>query len=643
MHASKSHSSPAQVRSAAPSGVGDAASSPAKPHRAAGFLSPASGGGDALRQLVAGHRSALAVVAVVVGIMVGLASVLFDLMIKGWSWLGTGYFDYASNAGARHGWLGLPAWVFLLFLPVLSALLYGPLVARFAPSARGHGIPEVMLAVAKNGGRIPGRVAVVKLIASSLTIGGGGSAGREGPIVQVGAALGSSIAGGLRLPTSRVVLLAAAGAAGGIAATFHAPLAGAVFALEVILAAFSAESFGYVVLSSVAASVTARAIQGSHTMVDIGASLTMTDLTDMGWVALVGVGAGLVGLGFSKLLYLIEDAIDWLWGFLRLPEWSRPAVLGLVLGAGLVAAPVLYGSGGSVQLAALSGQYSIGVLLLLLLGRAVFTSWTIGMGGSGGVFAPTLFLGALAGSAFGQAIAYLTDASPAVYGVIGMGAAFAGAARAPLTGVLIIVEMTEQYSLILPLMLAVVLATAASRYLTRATIYTEKLRRRGDALPQPVDRTLLGRRSAQRLMGAVPAVLSPAATLDEAARTMQEAGVSALPVCRNGSLDGDFLGVVTALDLALAADVSPTAPTLATLPLAHVSVPADSLPSQVLTRLSADGPEGVPVLNEAGRVVGWISRSDLVAKVRQAQLRALEQGKQSSWGSRYLDRKRSRR
>ena len=144
-------------------------------------------------------------------------------------------------------------------------------------------------------------------------------------------------------------------------------------------------------------------------------------------------------------------------------------------------------------------------------------------------------------------------------------------------------------------------------------------------------------------MGAVPAVLSPAATLDEAARTMQEAGVSALPVCRNGSLDGDFLGVVTALDLALAADVSPTAPTLATLPLAHVSVPADSLPSQVLTRLSAGGPEGVPVLNEAGRVVGWISRSDLVAKVRQAQLRALEQGKQSSWGSRYLDRKRSRR
>ncbi|MDO4792086.1 MAG: chloride channel protein [Buchananella hordeovulneris] len=633
---------PSPARAA--SSPGRAATASARPATASGR--PAQGANrtwESTRRAIAGHRSLLALVAVLIGALVGLASVLFDLMIRAWSWVGTGYTDYAAHAGAAHGWLGIPAWVFLLLLPVVSGLLYGPLVARFAPSARGHGIPEVMLAVARNGGRIPGRVAIVKLIASSLTIGGGGSAGREGPIVQVGAALGSWLAGLLRLPTSRVVLLAAAGGAGGIAATFHAPLAGAVFALEVILAAFSAESFGYVVLSSVAASVTARSIQGSHTLVDIGASLNLASLTDMGWVALVGLGAGLVGLGFSKLLYLVEDAIDWLWGKIGLPEWSRPAVLGLLLGAGLVAAPILYGSGGSVQLAALSGEYSIGVLLLLMLGRALYTSWTIGMGGSGGVFAPTLFLGALAGSAFGQAIAHVTGASPALYGVIGMGAAFAGAARAPLTGVLIIVEMTEQYALILPLMLAVVLATAASRYLTRATIYTEKLRRRGDALTQPIDRTLLGRRSAQQLMGSVPAVLSPATTLAQAAAQMQRAGVSSLPVCRSGNLDGEFLGVVTALDLAACLQDSATSPTLATVKLHHESVPPTALPSQILSHMVPGGPESLPVLDEDGRLVGWLSQHDVIARVQGAQLRALEQGKQSSWGSRYLDKRKSKR
>ncbi len=131
-----------------------------------------------------------------------------------------------------HGVWGWPPWLFLLLSPAIAGMLYGPLIQRFAPSAKGHGIPEVMLAVRRKGGRIPGRVAIVKILASALTIGSGGSAGREGPIVQVGASLGSTIASWLRMPVSRVVLLASCGSAAGIAATFHAPLAGAVFALE---------------------------------------------------------------------------------------------------------------------------------------------------------------------------------------------------------------------------------------------------------------------------------------------------------------------------------------------------------------------------------------------------------------------------
>lgn len=272
---------------------------------------------------VGAHRSLLGLVAAIVGLLVGGASVLFTAMIRGWTWVSTGFTEYSTHPGAAHAVLGIPAWVLLLIAPVLAALLYGPLVHRFAPSARGHGIPEVMLAVRRKGGAIPGRVAVVKLIASSLTIGSGGSAGREGPIVQVGASLGSSFARVLGLETSKVVLLASCGAAGGIAATFHAPLAGAVFALEVILTRFTAETFGYVVVSSVTASIVARAFQGDASAVRITADVAEWALRDLWWVGVLGVLAGLVGLGFSKLLYAVEDGLDAVWARVRLPEWAR--------------------------------------------------------------------------------------------------------------------------------------------------------------------------------------------------------------------------------------------------------------------------------------------------------------------------------
>ena len=292
--------------------------------------------------------------------------------------------------------------------------------------------------------------------------------------MQVGASLGSTIASWLRMPVSRVVLLASCGSAAGIAATFHAPLAGAVFALEVILVEFTAETFGFVVLSAVTSSMVARILQGDEMVVRVADNLTFTSMSDIWLVAVLGLVAGLCGLGFSKLLYASEDAIDWLWARTRLPEWARPGVLGLALGAALVAFPYMYGSGYPLEEEAIAGNFSIAFLLALMLGRAVFTSFTIGMGGSGGVFAPTLFIGAMAGAAFGDLVSPLSDSPVGVFAVVGMGAAFAGAARAPMTAVLIIVEMTGQFSLILPMMLAVVIATGASRFLTRATIYTEE-------------------------------------------------------------------------------------------------------------------------------------------------------------------------
>ena len=545
---------------------------------------------------VAAHRSLLGVTAALVGAVVGAAAVVFNLAIRAWTWVSTGYDEYTTHIGQSHGVWGWAPWLFLLLSPAIAGLLYGPLIQRFAPSAKGHGIPEVMLAVRRKGGRIPGRVAVVKILASALTIGSGGSAGREGPIVQVGASLGSTIASWLHMPVSRVVLLASCGSAAGIAATFHAPLAGAVFALEVILVEFTAEAFGFV--------------------------------------------AGLCGLGFSKLLYASEDAIDWLWARTHLPEWARPGVLGLVLGAALVVFPYMFGSGYPLEEEAIAGNYSIAFLLALMLGRAVFTSFTIGMGGSGGVFAPTLFIGAMAGAAFGDVISPLSDSPVGVFAVVGMGAAFAGAARAPMTAVLIIVEMTGQFSLILPMMLAVVIATGASRFLTRATIYTEKLRRRGDVLDDPVEGTLLGTRAASEWMTEAPETLSCEASAASAIAALRRTKETVLPVVNE---DRCFVGLVLSLRLAelTQEDGSLDAP-LSDLPLIDEAVAASAPPSDVLGALRRTGLQSLPVVDKDRRVVGWVSERDLVDRMYRDQRRAIEARMQTSWGSRMHERRRSR-
>ena len=597
-------------------------------------VEPAAGTRLRVGHAVAAHRSLLGVAAALVGAVVGAAAVVFNLAIRAWTWVSTGFDEYTTHIGQSHGVWGWAPWIFLLLSPAIAGLLYGPLIQRFAPSAKGHGIPEVMLAVRRKGGRIPGRVAVVKILASALTIGSGGSAGREGPIVQVGASLGSTIASWLRMPVSRVVLLASCGSAAGIAATFHAPLAGAVFALEVILVEFTAETFGFVVLSAVTSSVVARILQGDEMVIRVADNLTFASMSDIWWVALLGLVAGLCGLGFSKLLYASEDAIDWLWARTHLPEWARPGVLGLALGAALVAFPYMYGSGYPLEEEAIAGNYSIAFLLALMLGRAVFTSFTIGMGGSGGVFAPTLFIGAMAGAAFGDIVSPLSDSPVGVFAVVGMGAAFAGAARAPMTAVLIIVEMTGQFSLILPMMLAVVIAT------TRATIYTEKLRRRGDVLDDPVEGTLLGTRAASEWMTEAPEKLSCHASAASAIAALRRTKETVLPVVNE---DRRFVGLVSSLRLAelTQEDGSLDAP-LSDLPLIDEAVAASAPPSEVLGALRRTGLQSLPVVDEHRRVVGWVSERDLVDRMYRDQRRAIEARTQTSWGSRMQERRRSR-
>jgi CIC family chloride channel protein len=527
-------------------------------------------------------------------------------MISGLTRLFSGYADYAGHghvANPHLPWLG--HW-FVIFVPVVAGLLYGPLVYRFAREARGHGVPEVMVAVARDGGRIRPQVAVVKAIASALCIGGGGSVGREGPIVQIGSALGSSLAQLLHLDERRIKLLVACGAAGGIAATFNAPLAGVFFAMEIILRRWETHSFGMIVLASVTASVIGRAVLGNNPFLTLP-SFHIDHLVQYPLFALLGIVAGLVGVVFSRVLYAIEDACDWAW---HGPEWLRPAAGGVLLGGLLLVLPEMYGVGYPVLGRAVAGEYTVAFLIALLVGKLAACSLTIGIGGSGGVFAPSLFCGAMTGAIFGDivhSVAPQVGGSLGAYALVGMGAVFAGAARAPITAVVILFELTGEYTIILPLMLAIVLATGVSHLVSHDTVYTRKLLRRGIDIDEPAAATMR-RQPVTAFMVTPPPAIAINVDLRAVASRFAATGDSALPVLDE---TGRYVGMLKAHDLmdALAAGNATDIAAL-TAPVDPVTI--GSSIGQVLRRLDA-GESAVAVTDDDGALVGWVRHRDILA------------------------------
>ncbi len=426
-------------------------------------------------------RGGLFTIALVVGAGSGLGAVAFRYLIYFFTWLATGHVQFGQQGrvpSAHFPGLGL---AFFVVIPVIGGLIYGPLIYRYAREARGHGVPEVMIAVAEGGGRIRPQVAAVKSLASALTIGTGGSVGREGPIVQIGSALASSLGQWIRMPENRLRILVACGAAGGISATFNAPLTGVFFGVEIILREFSVEAIFTVMLSAMIADLVSRQFLGSAPFLSgLPPGITLHHLSSYLLIAALAVIAALLGLAFAKILYATEDLCDKVWG--NRPEWARPAVGGIALGLLLLALPQMYGVGYPVLYKAVGGSYALWFLIILAAGKIIACSLTIGIGGSGGVFAPSLFIGATSGMAFGEIAGHLIGPAagqPALYAVVAMGAVFASAARAPLTAVASVVEMTGDYTLTLPVLLAVAIATATSRALSYGTIYTTKLLRRG--------------------------------------------------------------------------------------------------------------------------------------------------------------------
>ncbi len=414
--------------------------------------------------------------ATAIGLLTGVAAIGLRWMISRVQWL---FFDQGGRVFEGVA----PAWVPLVLAPALGMVVVSWMVRRWAPEAQGHGIPEVQFAVRQRGGRIRPRVAIVKALASALSIGSGGSVGREGPIVQIGSSIGSTVGQIAGLGASEVRIMVAAGAGAAIGGTFSAPIAGVLFAMEVILGGFASRSFGLVVVSSVAATAVVQSALGTEPAFNLVEQFALVSNWEFGLYLGLGVTTGIVALAYVWMVYQTEERFE-LWS---IPAWAKALLGGLAVGVmGAFGSSHIFGIGHEGVELALAGALGIGMMAMLVVLKMLATSITLGAGGSGGVFAPALFIGAMTGGVFGSVVGVLfptVTASPGAYALVGAAAVFGAAAHAPMTAIVILFEMTDDYRIILPLMLAVVLAQIIASSLNPDSIYSIKLRRLGGFRP----------------------------------------------------------------------------------------------------------------------------------------------------------------
>jgi CIC family chloride channel protein len=424
-----------------------------------------------LRALLSDEHTIMVLLGIVVGVVGGYGAVGFRYLINFIQSIA-----YGSSAELL-AVIGSIPWYMRIAIPAIGGLIVGPIVYFMAREAKGHGVPEVMYAVALKQGIIRKRIVFIKALVSAVCIGTGGSVGREGPIVQIGSAVGSALGQLFNVSANRIRTMVGCGAAAGIAATFNAPIAGSIFALEIILGEFEITSFSPIIISAVSATAISR-----HYLGDIPAFIlpeyVLHSPLEFPLYAVLGILCALVAVGFTLFLYRTEDA----WDALKFPEYFKAVLGGLIMGTmGLVFPQVLGVGYGAIDLA-LMIKLSWWFMGLLVLFKILATSITIGSGGSGGIFAPSLFLGAMAGGAFGSIVHYFfpsVAASAGAYGVVGMGAVVAATTHGPLQAILIIFEMTGDYKIILPLMITCIISCIVARKLCGESIYTFKLIRRG--------------------------------------------------------------------------------------------------------------------------------------------------------------------
>jgi CIC family chloride channel protein len=487
---------------------------------------------------------------------------------------------------------------------------------RFAPGEKGMTVPDVQLAVVRRDGRIPSRAALIRTAASALTIGSGGSAGSEGPVAVFGAAVGSRLGGAFRFSGTRTGILVGAGAAAGISAAFNAPLAGAFFALEEILGSFSVGAFAPVVVSSVVAAVVSRSVFGNHPVFPVplaeGYALTREVIL---FYPLLGLAAGLVSVAFVRVHFGVD-------AWARRLRQSSPVAL--ALGGGVAVGALAFLSGG---LLIGSGHLAIPIhrfadlawyaLLLLAIGKIIATAVTLNTGGSGGLFTPSLYVGASFGAAFGAVLITLfpglhLTAQP--YALVGMGAVVAAALDAPMTGILMVWEMTDNSAIMIPLMLAVVVSHAVARRLERDSLYSGWLRRQGEHIVHGADRDVLATLRVEEAYDRHPVVI-PEGTL--ATQFLMHLGAGTQDVFPVVIPPAGLCGVLTVADLArIARDDRERHQVLTARAAAQPTeslAPADSL-LEATRRMGARGATALPVVDPAtGQLVGLLSQRDVLS------------------------------
>ncbi|NOX25815.1 MAG: CBS domain-containing protein [Deltaproteobacteria bacterium] len=566
-------------------------------------------------------------VAALVGAATGLAAVFFINLI---ALIQT---EFYTQAGRFLPFIGNFSYV---LVPVVGALLAGPLIAYFAAEAKGHGVPEVMQAIVLQGGRIRARVPVVKIIASALCIGTGGSAGREGPIVQAGAAMGSALGQWLGLSEERIKNLVSCGASAGIAATFNAPLAGVAFATEVLMTELHGRLFANVVISAVFASIVSRTFLGARPAFTVP-SYTMRSPWDMVLYLVLGLVAALVGVMMIRMLDYFETIFD-NWSF---PLPLKPAVGALLLGVlGLAYIylpgvsyystksyelnmplmenmPHVFGAGFTFIERVLQGHVSFLLIFLLIFLKPLATSFTLGSGNSGGVFAPALFTGAVCGGAFGYIANQLFPGiagSIGAYALVGMAAVFASAARAPLTAMLIVFEMSNDYSMILPLMVSGIVATAVASALCPESIYTIKLVKRGIHFVQGRDMDIMQGVKVEEVMNDEPIKFNLNQPFTNIYAVFQETNFHGFPIV---SEKDELYGIVTLEDMTKAMLQKHKISELAIKDVASkdpITVFPDEPVWAAIQRMSPRDLSRLPVVSrqDGKTLIGLISRSDII-------------------------------
>ncbi|HEV8702187.1 MAG TPA: chloride channel protein [Candidatus Polarisedimenticolia bacterium] len=551
------------------------------------------------------------------GVVTGLASVALIRLLG----LFQGLFWGSRHEILEHA-LALPLWHRFL-VPTLGGAMIGLIVFMTREPVGGHGTTALIEAVAQRGGVLHLGRSLLKAAATIITVGTGGSLGREGPLIRVGAALGSVLGRRFHLAGNRLNILLGCGAAAGIAAAYNAPIGGALFALEVILGNFALESFGPIVVAAAIGTVISRHLISAYPAYHPPDYSTLTSGWELWHYLLMGI---LIGVASSLFILALRGAEK---GFKRLPlpEWAKP-VAGFAL-LGLIGAfvPHVFGNGYDTTNHVLldDGVVPLSLVIVLPLLKLAATALTAGSGGSGGLFTPTLFIGSTLGYVYGawcHESFPLATSVPGAYALVGMGAMIAGTTQVPLTSIMIIFELTGDYEVILPLMVACTGAVVVSRLLHRESIYTESLIERGVRLGGRMEELVMDTIQVRDLMRSACAPVNELESVGVVMKRLLEEGRKELFVVGE---DGRLLGAITLGDLSEPLRNPEAAQTLRARDVMYTDVPVlreGDLLSVAIGRWKQVSRDRLPVVDspESRRLVGELSAGDIIAVYSQEVL-----------------------